>query len=520
MSSLASSSATTPVNPKDITAELFKSKKYGDLTIKCKGREFKVHRAIVCLQYKPLAATVGGEFKEATTGVIELKENEPEIVKRMLEFMYILDYWDDRKIFDPTVLNVRSILMNTRGPLIINTQVYIIADQYGVQELKYLANIKYQNVVPDLWDTPEFVESLGLMYEEIPEKDRLLKSVAVGEVQRNMKALLDRSDFVSLCREIGEIGVDVLRLTLASSTIAPSQPYPAACPICGANISYVSLLVKDPQSLFCHFLSSSPVERTCGEKVFKVHRAIVCPQSKPLAAFVDGEFLEATTGVINLKEAGDAPEKPEIFELLIKYFYTADYEYLPETPAKKARVSSASGSSSTATPELLIHTKVYIMSEKYDVAPLKLLATEKYIRALETEGLTSAFSASLKLMFDETSEKDRRLKDVALKHAGMNLKKLVDMREFFGVCVNNAEISAELLRAIAPDLPNNNQVSGYNTNWAVTVGKICSNCQTDLYVRPQSKAQRLQPRSKIYLNGAVEDPKHFYRCDACFRTFD
>lgn len=47
----------------DLNFGLFSSEKYSDLTIKYHGRKWKVHRAIVCLQSKPLAAAVDGSFK-------------------------------------------------------------------------------------------------------------------------------------------------------------------------------------------------------------------------------------------------------------------------------------------------------------------------------------------------------------------------------------------------------------------------------------------------------------------------
>jgi hypothetical protein len=37
--------------------------KYSDLTIACKGEIFKVHRMVVCLQSKPLAAHIDGAFR-------------------------------------------------------------------------------------------------------------------------------------------------------------------------------------------------------------------------------------------------------------------------------------------------------------------------------------------------------------------------------------------------------------------------------------------------------------------------
>ncbi|KAK8900786.1 hypothetical protein QC760_010550 [Botrytis cinerea] len=64
----------------------------------------------------------------------------------------------------------------------------------------------------------------------------------------------------------------------------------------------------------------------CGNKVFKVHRNVVCLQSKPLVAHVDGAFLEALTSEINLPD-----DHPAIFEKIVKLLYTGDFDATPST---------------------------------------------------------------------------------------------------------------------------------------------------------------------------------------------
>jgi len=41
---------------------MLESGRYSDLTIKCGGKVFKVHRNVVCLQSRPLAAHVDSKF--------------------------------------------------------------------------------------------------------------------------------------------------------------------------------------------------------------------------------------------------------------------------------------------------------------------------------------------------------------------------------------------------------------------------------------------------------------------------
>ncbi|KAH4862491.1 hypothetical protein HBH75_015400 [Parastagonospora nodorum] len=65
--------------------------KFSDFTITCQGREWKVHKAIVCSQSDTIEAA--SRFgKEAEEAKIDLTEDDPEIVEYMLRFMYERNY--------------------------------------------------------------------------------------------------------------------------------------------------------------------------------------------------------------------------------------------------------------------------------------------------------------------------------------------------------------------------------------------------------------------------------------------
>ncbi|KAL6240234.1 hypothetical protein RBB50_012871 [Rhinocladiella similis] len=72
------------------------SAKYSDLALVCQGQEFHVHRAIVCPQSKFFEAACGGDFKEAHSNRIELEDDDPATVERMITFMYTFNYNDEQ----------------------------------------------------------------------------------------------------------------------------------------------------------------------------------------------------------------------------------------------------------------------------------------------------------------------------------------------------------------------------------------------------------------------------------------
>ncbi|CAJ2502518.1 Uu.00g099120.m01.CDS01 [Anthostomella pinea] len=73
---------------------LFLNDKYADLTVTCKGREVKVHRAVVCSQSSFFDKACTSGFKESYTGVIDLPEDYPDIFEKFLAFLYTGNYDD------------------------------------------------------------------------------------------------------------------------------------------------------------------------------------------------------------------------------------------------------------------------------------------------------------------------------------------------------------------------------------------------------------------------------------------
>jgi hypothetical protein len=63
MSSLPDEAATTLSLFKGLGSGMMAADEYSDLTLKCKDITFKVHRIVVCVQSKPLAACVKEGWK-------------------------------------------------------------------------------------------------------------------------------------------------------------------------------------------------------------------------------------------------------------------------------------------------------------------------------------------------------------------------------------------------------------------------------------------------------------------------
>ncbi|KAM3548897.1 hypothetical protein ARSEF4850_009152 [Beauveria asiatica] len=81
-----------------------------------------------------------------------------------------------------------------------------------------------------------------------------------------------------------------------------------------------------------HLLKSgefSDLTLVCGCKDFNVHKAVVCTQSKVLAAAIRGPFQESKTGKIVIEEYGT-----DTVEKMVEFLYTGDYEPQPHQAEK------------------------------------------------------------------------------------------------------------------------------------------------------------------------------------------
>ncbi|KAI9742946.1 MAG: hypothetical protein M1835_003003 [Candelina submexicana] len=66
--------------------------KYSDLTLRCHGEDFRVHRALLCAASKVIGAAIDGGFEEADSYVYKLRDEDPGTLRQALSFLYNKDY--------------------------------------------------------------------------------------------------------------------------------------------------------------------------------------------------------------------------------------------------------------------------------------------------------------------------------------------------------------------------------------------------------------------------------------------
>ncbi|KAE8446178.1 hypothetical protein EG329_012403 [Mollisiaceae sp. DMI_Dod_QoI] len=145
-------------------SSLFDSGKYSDLLIKCRGQKWKVHRAVVGMQSRPIAAALDGGFIEASTGEFDLEDDDPHIVQLMLEYFYkgSLDIEVLAEDTSPTTQSNETSHSDTQYNLYQSRQQY----QLGLQPLALAGGIApaWHNT-PAMYPIYPNFASMGMVYQ-------------------------------------------------------------------------------------------------------------------------------------------------------------------------------------------------------------------------------------------------------------------------------------------------------------------------------------------------------------------
>ncbi|KAI9784353.1 MAG: hypothetical protein M1839_002414 [Geoglossum umbratile] len=213
---------------------VLQSAKYSDLTIICGNREFNVHRSIVCPRSRFFAAACDGKFLEGKTGKIILAGDDVETVKRMISYLYTLDYEDEERydakpvgdlvdlpIADKVVgaksATAKERPRSTEGcrpALFSSVRVYAIAEKYDIPALKTLAKERFSEWAKSNWSHKDFPILVREVFESTPTSDRGLRDVASQLFAKHVKLLLQGNGDLDVIEDLGDLWLGVLRQVL------------------------------------------------------------------------------------------------------------------------------------------------------------------------------------------------------------------------------------------------------------------------------------------------------------------
>ncbi|KAK2853272.1 hypothetical protein FQN49_005239 [Arthroderma sp. PD_2] len=202
-----------PVDPnrelKDSLASLRKDPEYSDLMIICRSYTFLAHKCIVCPRSEYFAKVCHSRFREGISGKIELHNDEPVLVEKVLDYLYTLDYEaealetpadrlsNDEALEPYTVSATVEAISDPPSapaapaldPLSFHIQLYSLADRLFIHSLKFLSRQKAELELFRRLNCDTFALAVIEIYNSTPEYDRGLRDMIVRMTAEHLVTL-------------------------------------------------------------------------------------------------------------------------------------------------------------------------------------------------------------------------------------------------------------------------------------------------------------------------------------------
>ena len=177
--------------------------------------------------------------QEVHSGRIELQEDDPDSVERMISYMYTFDYKDEkyrhsestisstssndemaetmddeRQIPPEAVADTQEDSTSTRGEdqptHFSSARVYALAEKYDISPWKELARQKFCNWAENNWACEDFSAIAREVFESTPKDDRGLRDVVIQLVAKHADIFIQKDGLRQLIEDIGDLGLGVL----------------------------------------------------------------------------------------------------------------------------------------------------------------------------------------------------------------------------------------------------------------------------------------------------------------------
>lgn len=131
------------------------------------------------------------------------------------------------------------------------TNLYIMGDYWQIGALKTAAATAFKTNPENGWNSVEFTTSLKYIFECTREEDGLLTDLAVEWAGRKAPELLDRGDFVEVCKENAALSFEVMKAAVECRKQSTVSAQRKRCPFNPLGHTYVSLSTRSDAKYFC-----------------------------------------------------------------------------------------------------------------------------------------------------------------------------------------------------------------------------------------------------------------------------
>lgn len=171
--------------------------------------------------------------KESTEKVINIHDDTPEIIERVLSFLYLRDYSEDGDICQhqpiSELANKESdssisesepeIPEPANQPAFNNIKVFIAADKYAITPLKSLATSKFSRWANTNWGSHVFHEVLKKVMTSVPPHETTLREVLADVFSRHIFDLMKDPEIVHILDSFGCLGSLVITKLVSNEMV-------------------------------------------------------------------------------------------------------------------------------------------------------------------------------------------------------------------------------------------------------------------------------------------------------------
>ncbi|KAK5704552.1 hypothetical protein LTR17_021786 [Elasticomyces elasticus] len=195
---------------------LLTSEEHTDLKIMLGDRVWNVHKAIVCARSDFFAKACKGDFKEADDGVVEIHDDDPMVIDKVIHYIYKTEYDDADTEVAPVLLNVRIVAA---------------AEKYFVKFLAPLAVSKLDFYVGTVWESEAFADAIAEAYTTTHDSDRELRETLLKVVVEHAHELFDKkikeyAHFQEMAAKTPFFSMEVVALATNPQTDNPTYSCP------------------------------------------------------------------------------------------------------------------------------------------------------------------------------------------------------------------------------------------------------------------------------------------------------
>ncbi|KAJ6003925.1 BTB/POZ protein [Penicillium herquei] len=176
----------------------------------------------------------------------------------------------------------------------------------------------------------------------------------------------------------------------------------------------------------------SDMEIFCHGRVFKTHQAIVCTQSSYFRSAMCGGFKESIEKAINIQD-----EDPDTIERVLSYLYLREYSNGLHTGSSRYTSEdsiSIDESDSEIEPEPANSTAVndiavFLAADKYEIPPLKSLASQKLLNWADTNHASPTFHKVVEVVMTSGPPHEDGLREIMADVISRHILDLIKCEE-------------------------------------------------------------------------------------------